>query len=164
MMMVGAACINPSARESLTAAIKKMNNDSEPLKENDDHLFMVNVAARKWKELQSDGFKMTSIEFSRGNLHGKIDPYGRVSWTTKTDEVSINANNGAAEVTDDLVAKTKCWCTTCRPLTLSDMRFVVCPECGNKRCPKAHNHSKDCTNSNDPGQPGSSWEHVKPGC
>ncbi|MHA0939380.1 hypothetical protein, partial [Enterobacter kobei] len=28
-----------------------------------------------------------------------------------------------------------CWCRTCRPITLRDMRFVVCPECGNKRCP-----------------------------
>jgi len=56
----------------------------------------------------------------------------------------------------------KCWCTTCRPQTLDDCRFVVCPDCGNKRCPKAHNHALACTNSNEPGQPGSSWEHVKP--
>lgn len=55
-----------------------------------------------------------------------------------------------------------CWCTTCRPLTLEDMRFVVCPTCGNKRCPRAHNHTLACTGSNEPGQPGSSWEHVKP--
>ena len=33
--------------------------------------------------------------------------------------------------------------------------FVVCPECGNKRCPKATDHNNPCTNSNDPGQPGS---------
>jgi NADH pyrophosphatase NudC (nudix superfamily) len=51
-----------------------------------------------------------------------------------------------------------CWCTTCRPITLADMRFVVCPDCGNKRCPKAHNHKLACTNSNDVGQVGSSWE------
>ncbi len=62
--------------------------------------------------------------------------------------------------TEDLIAK--CWCTTCRPITLEDMRFVVCPDCGNKRCPKAHNHALSCTNSNDPGQPGSSWESVQP--
>lgn len=55
-----------------------------------------------------------------------------------------------------------CWCTTCRPLTLDDQRFVVCPECGNKRCPRAHNHDLACTNSNAVGQPGSSWENVKP--
>lgn len=58
-------------------------------------------------------------------------------------------------------ARKECWCETCRPVTLSDMRFVVCPDCGNKRCPKANNHDNACTNSNAPGQPGSSWEHVK---
>jgi len=56
----------------------------------------------------------------------------------------------------------QCWCTTCRPITMSDMRFVVCPDCGNKRCPKAHNHTNACTDSNEPGQVGSSWEHVAP--
>lgn len=56
----------------------------------------------------------------------------------------------------------QCWCTTCRPITLEDARFVVCPDCGNKRCPRANNHELACTNSNAPGQAGSSWEHVKP--
>ncbi len=56
----------------------------------------------------------------------------------------------------------RCWCETCRPNTLSDMRMVLCPDCGNKRCPKPTHHDNACTNSNAPGQPGSSWEHVKP--
>ena len=56
----------------------------------------------------------------------------------------------------------KCWCTTCRPITMTDMRFVVCPDCGNKRCPKANDHRNACTNNNEVGQKGSSWEHVKP--
>lgn len=33
--------------------------------------------------------------------------------------------------------------------------FVTCPNCGNKRCPKATNHRHACTNSNEPGQKGS---------
>lgn len=45
-----------------------------------------------------------------------------------------------------------CWCHTCRPVTMSNMRFVVCPECGNKRCPRANDHRKACTGSNEPGQ------------
>lgn len=61
-----------------------------------------------------------------------------------------------------MLATVTCWCTTCRPITLADMRFVVCPECGNKRCPRAHNHDLACTSSNEPGQPGSSWAHVPP--
>lgn len=52
---------------------------------------------------------------------------------------------------------TKCWCHTCRPVTISDMRFVVCPECGNKRCPKANDHRHSCTGSNEPGQEGSAY-------
>lgn len=34
-------------------------------------------------------------------------------------------------------------------------RMIVCPECGNKRCPKASDHTLSCTGSNEPGQPGS---------
>lgn len=55
-----------------------------------------------------------------------------------------------------------CWCETCRPQTMTDMRFIVCPDCGNKRCPRANSHEHACTGSNDVGQPGSSWERVKP--
>lgn len=50
-----------------------------------------------------------------------------------------------------------CSCRTCRPVTFSDSRFVVCPECGNKRCPHANDHRNACTGSNEPGQEGSSY-------
>lgn len=33
--------------------------------------------------------------------------------------------------------------------------FIVCPECGNKRCPKATWHVQACSRSNEPGQIGS---------
>lgn len=56
---------------------------------------------------------------------------------------------------DELPAK--CWCHTCRPVTMNDMRFVVCPECGNKRCPRANDHRNACTGSNAPGQDGSAY-------
>jgi len=55
-------------------------------------------------------------------------------------------------------AKKRCWCHTCRPIDYTDPESVymrLCPECGNKRCPKATNHTNKCTNSNDPGQEGS---------
>ncbi|WP_423788260.1 DUF551 domain-containing protein [Klebsiella quasipneumoniae] len=51
-----------------------------------------------------------------------------------------------------------CWCRTCRPVVLNDMRFVVCPDCGNKRCPRANDHRNSCTGSNEPGQEGSSYQ------
>lgn len=36
-------------------------------------------------------------------------------------------------------------------------RMILCPTCGNKRCPKATDHNLDCTNSNESGQPGSRY-------
>lgn len=35
--------------------------------------------------------------------------------------------------------------------------MVLCPECGNKRCPKASAHWQQCTESNEPGQHGSTY-------
>lgn len=61
--------------------------------------------------------------------------------------------------------KTNCGCHKCQselinPTTMlpaSMNYFIVCPECGYKRCPKATDHTFDCTGSNDPGQPGSRY-------
>lgn len=53
-----------------------------------------------------------------------------------------------------------CWCHTCRPVTLLDSRMVLCPTCGNKRCPRANDHRHDCTGSNEPGQPASSYPNT----
>ena len=38
-------------------------------------------------------------------------------------------------------------------------RMILCPDCGNKRCPKASNHKHQCTNSNEPNQRGSIYNH-----
>jgi|688.fasta_scaffold473045_1 hypothetical protein len=48
-----------------------------------------------------------------------------------------------------------CGCLKCYPNVLPNMRFNVCPICGNKRCPHASDHNYECTNSNDVGQTGS---------
>lgn len=53
-----------------------------------------------------------------------------------------------------------CGCQACRPITLSDMRMVLCEICGNKRCPHAANHLQECTGSNEPGQPGSAYPAI----
>lgn len=36
-------------------------------------------------------------------------------------------------------------------------RMILCQKCGNKRCPHANDHQNACTNSNEPGQPGSAY-------
>ncbi|WP_254912808.1 hypothetical protein [Klebsiella pneumoniae] len=62
-----------------------------------------------------------------------------------------------AELSANSSANPDCWCRTCRPVVLNDMRFVVCPDCGNKRCPRANDHRNACTGSNEPGQEGSAY-------
>ena len=58
----------------------------------------------------------------------------------------------------------KCGCFSCMsqvktymglPVTMTVM--IVCPFCGNKRCPRATHHDQKCTGSNDPGQEGSRY-------
>lgn len=36
-------------------------------------------------------------------------------------------------------------------------RMILCPTCGNKRCPHANDHRLACTGSNEPGQVGSAY-------
>ena len=62
--------------------------------------------------------------------------------------------------------KYQCYCYNCNkdrmdetgriPYTLT--RMIVCPTCGNKRCPHSTDHNLECTNSNDPGQTGSRYQ------
>lgn len=40
-------------------------------------------------------------------------------------------------------------------LRLDFAMLIVCPDCGNKRCPKASDHLNTCTGSNEPNQAGS---------
>lgn len=60
--------------------------------------------------------------------------------------------------------QTRCWCWSClvandpSPLALMNRPMILCPDCGNKRCPRATSHELACTNSNEPGQSGSVYE------
>ncbi|QDK02603.1 hypothetical protein PP304_gp055 [Gordonia phage Phendrix] len=40
----------------------------------------------------------------------------------------------------------------------SSIGMILCPTCGNKRCPHATNHELECTGSNESGQKGSAYE------
>lgn len=73
--------------------------------------------------------------------------------------MTTDSTPGALRFTDELgaAAEAHCWCHVCRPVTLGDMRMVLCPDCGNKRCPKAAWHEEKCSNSNATGQPGSAY-------
>lgn len=75
-----------------------------------------------------------------------------------------NAPQNIPEIIPGLIPvreqKPDCWCLTCRPVDLNDMRFVVCPDCGNKRCPRANDHRNSCAGSNEPGQEGSAYPNT----
>jgi len=43
-------------------------------------------------------------------------------------------------------------------MPLSSTKMILCPVCGNKRCPHASDHALKCTGSNEPGQPGSVYQ------
>jgi hypothetical protein len=41
-------------------------------------------------------------------------------------------------------------------------KMILCPLCGNRRCPKATYHGNDCTGSDDPHQEGSRYNWKVP--
>lgn len=45
---------------------------------------------------------------------------------------------------------------------IAGVTMVLCQICGNKRCPHAKDHNNACTDSNEPGQPGSAYADQKP--
>lgn len=72
---------------------------------------------------------------------------------------------GVALDPDARLAFGGCGCWTCIAKNREEtgslfMPFVVCPECGNKRCPRATHHDNVCTGSNETGQTGSRFEEV----
>ena len=72
----------------------------------------------------------------------------------------LDAVGKVVAAAEDQVVQT-CWCFYCLHVPAAGVNspafqhLIVCPTCGNKRCPKATNHRFECTASNDPGQPGS---------
>ena len=62
--------------------------------------------------------------------------------------------------------KYSCYCYNCNKDRIDEesnvpyvfTRMIVCPTCGNKRCPHSTDHNLACTDSNEPGQPESRYE------
>ncbi len=150
------APVVPDERE----AFNVWNNDT------DCPLAGLNVKQAAWLAwLKRSGtiksFEPATDEFevwarSEGLIH---DSYGLRTVNTSADVArkAWNACRAAMLQAGNSPVTSDGWCRTCRPMTMSDMRFVVCPECGNKRCPHANDHKNDCTGSNEPGQEGSAY-------
>lgn len=74
-------------------------------------------------------------------------------------EIAKSAPNERTHSMSD--AGDACGCRACNP-SLVGVRMIWCETCGNKRCPHANDHRNTCTNSNEPGQPGSAYPAWKP--
>lgn len=72
-----------------------------------------------------------------------------------TEETLLRLRSGVLGCSCGGVSEVSCWCRGCNPYPT---HMIVCPECGNKRCPRATNHQHACTGSNEPGQAGSVYE------
>lgn len=123
--------------------VSKTVNVREPLVYGSHDLF--------WSQTISDDWE----EEHKTTLREQID--AAMAAAPKVAHFRENENSSTEICREIAKTSTKCWCRTCRPVTMNDMRFVVCPDCGNKRCPKANDHRNACTGSNEPGQPGSAY-------
>ena len=115
-----------------------------------------------WKQSAmpaANGWRVESFNDGRIRLHSADGRYVDLVRGVSCDECDpINTlYDFLVEAGLTLPAAPDCWCHACRPVTLDDMRMVLCPDCGNKRCQKANNHRNVCTGSNEPGQPGSAY-------
>ena len=89
------------------------------------------------------------------------------AYTSNSNQHSLAKEIGKLLGQDDIQEKPygsdACGCYECNkdrmvgnvPYVMT--RMIVCPQCGNKRCPHSTDHNLPCTNSNDPNQPGSRY-------
>jgi hypothetical protein len=88
-------------------------------------------------------------------------------WETwQAAQAALLAANGPA-VEMRVLPDAGCECRSClegktfevggRDWPILATRMVLCATCGNKRCPHANDCRNACTNSNEPGQPGSAY-------
>ncbi|MGL4648195.1 MAG: hypothetical protein ACRC1H_02205 [Caldilineaceae bacterium] len=88
----------------------------------------------------------------------------RREWRAMRAEIDSLKAQPAQAVPRPFDQEPECWCHRCRDVLRLASRMIVCPTCGNKRCPHASDHALPCTGSNAPGQPGSVFAapEVKP--
>lgn len=86
--------------------------------------------------------------------HYRVDKF-KISGTCGLDDQKKDWDFGHCEH----FVGNPCDCEACGDLRgLHSHIYVLCPTCGNKRCPKASNHELECTGSNEPGQEGSVYK------
>lgn len=91
---------------------------------------------------------MESIKRIQGRLKGPS--VGELEMRRQLSVMFENQNENRTGIPEN-----RCGCHKCNPQA---QVMIVCPECGNKRCPKASDHELGCTGSNEPGQEGSVYQ------
>lgn len=119
------------------------------------------VAWRRFQETPNDGGYWILYDY-KPNCSGVEPLYRHAQQVPVAPVCTCPSGNGSLRWPcpvhpGNSPANPGCWCRTCRPVVLNDMRFVVCPDCGNKRCPRANDHRNACAGSNEPGQEGSAY-------
>lgn len=72
--------------------------------------------------------------------------------------ISFHAKtNSSTSITGAQIEYGNCHCYNCADAMTRMSRMIVCPKCGNKRCPHSTDHNNPCTNSNEAGQEGSRY-------
>lgn len=93
--------------------------------------------------------------------------FGKAKLQASDEEIAAYDNERLVTRYDKISSsKPQCFCYNCNkdyvapgetvPYVMS--RMIVCPQCGNKRCPHATDHYLKCTGSNEPGQLGSRYQ------
>ena len=86
-------------------------------------------------------------------------PTWDAQWAAAVNEASgfVTAPEHAHVVDPTVDAAPTCGCYRCATPVRRSTTFIVCPRCGNKRCPRGTDHGLACTGSNDTGQRGSRY-------
>ena len=108
--------------------------------------------------IRSAGTKLANLAFNLAQSDAlPAEVRASLNECSKEWDAAVRPLPASAPVLAPAKPMSACWCATCRPVTLLDSRMVLCPTCGNKRCPRANDHRNECTGSNEPGQPGSAY-------
>lgn len=123
---------------------------------------------RAWAVMEAKGYKYGKDALENVRLGWRmrdIEPRGRFQTLVQSGQPA------QADCSDQWVPY-EGFCANCHkcmtgkftadgiPFAMS--RMIVCPQCGNKRCPKATDHALECTQSNEPGQAGSIYAAAAP--
>lgn len=92
-----------------------------------------------------------------------IDELTKHTKTLPCDALMKQQGRHLLFLTKDFAKVMACWCAQCEGEVIDELdrfgilafsMFIVCPDCGNKRCPRAGFHGDRCTRSNEHGQRG----------